>query len=75
MNLRTRLSSGTGMTKLSAGKQIALLSASMTLNLACTSLMIRKYQRNSKNLTQKTLEKISLTWNSQMKLKNRLTLS
>ena len=70
MNLRTRLSSGTGMTKLLAGKQIALLSASMTLNLACTSLMIRKYQRYS-SFTQKKLEKMSLTWNSNMKLKKR----
>ena len=32
-------------------KQITLLSPSTTLNLAYTSLMIRKYQRNSKNST------------------------
>ena len=32
-------------------KQITLLSPSTTLNLAYTSLMIRKYQRNSENST------------------------
>ena len=53
MNLKNQLSSGTGMTKFLAGKQI---SPSATLNLACNSLMIRKYQRNSKNSTY--IEKI-----------------
>ena len=48
MNLRTQLSSGTGMTKFLAGKQITLLSPSMTLNLACTSLMNWKYQKTQK---------------------------
>ena len=75
MDLRTQLSFSSGMTKFLAGKQITLLNPSMTLNLACTSLMIRKYQRNSKNSTKKKLEKMSLTWNSNMKLKKRLTLS
>ena len=37
--------------KFLARKQITLLSPSTTLNLAYTSLMIRKYQRNSKNST------------------------
>ena len=59
MNLRNQLSSGgsTGMTKFLAGKQITLLSPSTTMNLACISLMIRKYQRNSKNSTS-YIEKI-----------------
>ena len=48
MNLRTQLSSGTGMTKFLAGKQITLLSPSTTLNLACTSLMNWKYQKTQK---------------------------
>ena len=37
--------------KVLARKQITLLSPSTTLNLAYTSLMIRKYQRNSENST------------------------
>ena len=37
--------------KFLARKQITLLSPSTTLNLAYTSLMIRKYKRNSKNST------------------------
>ena len=37
--------------KVFAGKQITLLSASRILNLACTSLLIRKYKRNPKNST------------------------
>ena len=53
---------------------ITLLSPSTTLNLACTSLMIRKYQRNSKNSTQKKLEKMSLTCDSNMKSKKRQTV-
>ena len=37
--------------KFLARKQITLLSPSTTLNLTYTSLMIRKYQRNTKNST------------------------
>ena len=70
MNLRTQLSSGTGTTKFLGRKQITLLMPSTTPNLA-ESLLIRKYQRNSKNSTEKQLKKTSLICSSNLKLKNR----
>ena len=75
MNLRTQLSSGTIMTKLLERKQITLLRTSTTLNLVCTLLMIRKYERNSKDFMCKKLEIMSLTSNSKIKSKKRSTLS
>ena len=75
MNLRTQLSSGTIMTKLLERKQITLLRTSTTLNLVCTLLMIRKYERNSKDFICKKLEIMSLTSNSKIKSKKRSTLS
>ena len=75
MNLRTQLSSGKIMTKLLERKQITLLRTSTTLNLVCTLLMIRKYERNSKDFICKKLEIMSLTSNSKIKSKKRSTLS
>ena len=74
MNLSTQLSSGTVITKFLERKQMTLLSPSTTLNLVCTSLMIGKYERNSKDFIYKKLEKMSLTCNSKIILKKRSTL-